>query len=291
MFFIVSTGRSGTVTISELLSQINNVTCLHEPEPAFILEASGYRYGSVSPQEIKKILLDTRKPVLNGKIYCESNQNLSLIVPELVEVFPSARYIWLIRNGLDVVASTMQKGWYSGLAENDVPYEDATSLQKQWIDGRIEGDKCKDVSEPAWNQMSRFEKCCWYWSYINRTIKHDLENRNLPYYTLYLEGLETQLPFLLEWMDIQITELPNIPRVNQAQQIPYHWKKWSKREREVFTHWCGGIMDVHYPNWKSKNGQWLDIKYETPPQRIYTGFIIQHLKKHLRWLKKYVPKK
>ena len=286
MFFIVSTGRSGTTTIAELLSSVAGCICLHEPEPALILESSAYRYGEIDGRQIISLLRETRPSHLNGRLYCESNQTLSLIIPLLAETFPGARFIWLLRNGLDVVASAMQKQWYSGFSENHARYEDCTPTQKAWIDGRIRGDRCGAMSAAEWAGLDRFAKCCWYWAYVNRLIAHDL-NSLAPsaHFLLRLETLPGQLPSLLAWMGLETAELPPIPQQNSAKRPPYHWSKWSGEERRTFEHWCGEQMDAWYPEWRDAAGNWQGVSYQTPPARSQLTYLLTSLRSLARRLR------
>ncbi|MDH5682455.1 MAG: sulfotransferase, partial [Spirochaetota bacterium] len=193
MFFILSTGRSGTTTIARSLNTIDGLYAVHEPAPELIRESSAYHYGKMTQEEIAKILTDTRKPLVDGSAYCESNQCLSLMIPALREVFPEARYVWLIRNAMDVVASTMQKQWYTGHSENNDNYENCSEIEKDWIDGRIRGDLCGEMSPEEWENMSRFAKCCWYWSYVNRVIKRELSGLGQSkHYVLLLEDIDEE---------------------------------------------------------------------------------------------------
>lgn len=264
MFFIVSTGRSGTTAIARTLSLIHGCICKHEPAPELIAESSAYRYGTISADEIREILLKTRKPIVRGSVYCESNQTLSLIIPVVREAFPQARYLWLLRNGLDVVASAYQKQWYTGHSENHDRYEDCPPLQKAWIDGRIVGDRSGDMSAEAWEQLDRFGRCCWYWSYVNRIIEEDLKAyAPQDYKTLRLEDLDFELANILRWMGLKVAIVPKVKRHNAAKRTPYHWSQWSPHERETFEFWCGDLMDRFYPTWRTATGEWQDIEYRS----------------------------
>jgi len=262
-FFIVSTGRSGTVTLAHVLSLVDGCTCEHEPTPQLILEASGYRYGTVSQAELQKTLIETRMPrAAREGIYCESNQTLALIIPVLAKTFPRARYIWLLRNGLDVVASAMQKQWYSGHSENHDRYEDCPPIERAWIDGRIAGHRCGDVSRDRWGAMGRFERCCWYWSYVNRLIKADLEAYAQGQSRLVrLERIDVELAKLIRWMGLATAIAPQPRRHNAAKRTPYHWTGWTDVERDQFVFWCGGLMDRYYPEWRSASATWNGVKY------------------------------
>lgn len=256
MFFILSSGRSGTMTISRVLSQINGCVCLHEPSPELILESSEYHYGKLSKEKIKDLLLKTRKPFVDGSVYCESNQTLSLMIPVLADAFPEARYVWLIRNGLDVVASIYQKQWYSGHSENHDSYEDCPPIEKAWIDGRIRGDLSGDMSSDEWATLDRFGRCCWYWAYVNRIIENDLNRHaSTRYYRLRLEEIYEDLPTLIDWMGLKASIAPLVGQHNIAKRIPYHWTDWTESEWEKFEHWCGDLMDCLYPSWRMFRGK------------------------------------
>lgn len=270
------------MTIAKTLSLINNCMCLHEPSPELILESSAYRYGNISVDEIKGILRETRHHTIDGSIYCESNQTLSLLIPVLTDVFPYARYIWLIRNGLDIVASAYQKQWYTGHSENHDRYEDCPPIERAWINGRIEGDRCSDMSSDEWDALSRFGKCCWYWSYINGVIKNDLKTYALDkYYFLRLEELDEQMGKLINWMGFKVAITPLAGQHNIAKKTPFHWTDWSAEERKIFERFCGQLMDRLYPSWRTSSGVWKGLDY-----RPTTGFFggIRRNHKVVKWL-------
>ena len=220
------------------------------------MEASGYHYGEVPPEKVRAVLIDTRQATIDGNVYCESNQNLSLIIPELATVFPQARFIWLVRNGLDVVASAYQKQWYTGHSENHDRYEDCSPLEKTWIKGRVRADRVGEMSEAEWKGLDRFEKCCWYWGYVNRVIGEGLAQYGPGcYYTLRLEDLEQDLARLVTWMGFTKPILPNIPRENSAKRVPFHWSEWSQEQHQSFARWCTEGMNLFYPSWKNYVGR------------------------------------
>lgn len=256
MFFILSTGRSGSTSIANILNKVEGCFGIHEPTPELTIEASGYRYGEISSATIRNLLKETRKPVVTNRIYCESNQNLSLIIPELVAVFPDARFIWFIRNGLDVVASAYQKQWYTGHSENHSRYEKCSIIEKAWIDGRIRGDRLGEISDAKWTAMDRFEKCCWYWGYVNRLIEEDLNNfATNKFFILRLEDMQQDFYKLLSWMGLSHFPDHLITRDNIAKRFPLHWTEWSLQQQQSFSHWCGDIMDHFYPSWRAIFGE------------------------------------
>lgn len=252
MFFVVTTGRSGSTTIARTLASLEVIHSVHEPQPALIKESTGYREGQVTAETVAAILRETRPATrAHGRIPCESNQTLSLLIPVLQEVFPQARFIWLIRNGFDVVASTLQKQWYTGHSENHDRYEDCPPIEREWIDGRARADRVGQMTPKQWENASRFEKCCWYWSYVNGVIGRDLAC--LPaerWFQIRLEDLESHLPALLNWMELTAPVLPPVEHHNVARRLPYHWSEWTPDEMRAFERWCGPLMDAVYPGWR-----------------------------------------
>jgi glycosyltransferase involved in cell wall biosynthesis/Tfp pilus assembly protein PilF len=252
MFFILSTGRSGTQTIAKTLSGIDGCICKHEPSPELIIESSKFRYGLMNSNEIKNILLKSRKPLLNGCTYGESNQTLALLIPVLSNVFPKSRYIWLIRNGLDFVASTYSRQWYTGHSANHKHYENCPQLEKDWIDGRVRGDLCGDVPEERWRQMTPFAKCCWYWGYINRLIEQDLKTHSSETNCRMarLEDIDAEIGELISWLGFKPASNILVGQHNKAHYEIYNHHCWTDAEMDTFVYWCGPMMDRLYPEWR-----------------------------------------
>lgn len=269
MFFILSTGRSGSNTIASTLSQMPNCTCVHEAQPVLIEESSAYRYGEVTPGHIRDLLRATRPQVLQGAEYGESNQTLSLVIPELVTVFPEAKFVWLVRNGLDVVASAVGRGWYP---TDDEGWDALDRTRRRWVLNRVEGDRVGDVTKSQWLSMSTFERCCWYWSYINRLIERDLETyAKERFRTICLENFNRDLLGIARWIGLRVAAMPASEKLNRAKNYEvYRWQDWSTVERAQFNHWCGDLMDRFYPSWRNAAGTWKGVEYLPPTglQRI-----------------------
>ncbi|MCH9806512.1 MAG: sulfotransferase domain-containing protein [Alphaproteobacteria bacterium] len=247
--FILSTGRSGTMTLARLFQGLESVHAVHEAPPELVLEASGYAYGEVSHETVREIVRESRQAP-EGKTYVESNQNLSLIVAVLEELFADARYIWLVRNGMDMVGSAMQKQWYTGHSENHSRYEDCPPIERMWIDGRLRGDRLGLVPAEEWEAMERFEKICWYWGEINRTISKATSQMGTDKIkTVRLEDLSEQSGEVFQWLGLDAPARGETV-ANTAKSAPYHWTEWTPSQLEAFERHCGDIMDRFYPTWR-----------------------------------------
>ena len=185
------------------------------------------------------------------------------MVPALTEVFPHARYVWLIRNGLDVVASTYGRQWYTGHSANHSRYEKCPPLEKAWIDGRIMGNLCGDVPEKKWREMNPFAKCCWYWAYVNRIIEQDLNACVSPgrYRVFRIEEIDNFLRELTDWLGFQSVSELKVGHHNRAHYELHHWTDWKNEEVETFIYWCGPMMDRLYPNWRKEYSDLFDRVY------------------------------
>ncbi len=263
MFFVLNTGRAGSNTISRVLSQSPNCQCLHEPEPILVEEAAKYRYGDLSGKAIVQLLKATR-PSDNKEIhYGESNNKLSLLIPLLEEAFHRCYYIWLIRDGRNVVCSGVQRGWFTEMdfAENAIVW-------RRW---RLQGDRLGLVSTEEWQSWSSFEKNCWFWNYNNRLIQKDLLSIS-PKRTFFLtiENLANSLLDLCDFLKItptnfviqhhnqRTTDINAISSANYAEKI-MTWHDWDETQCEIFKKHCGALMDEIYPSWR--NGEdWQDIE-------------------------------
>ena len=256
VFFVVTTGRSGSTTLARTLDRVERIHAVHEPDPNLVVESCGLRSGTLTKDEVKAVIRQTRSPEVQGKVYVESNQTLALLIPELAQLFPDARFIWLVRNGMDVVASTYQKQWYTGHSENHERYEDSNAIERAWIDGRVRGDRVGEMSEAEWEALDRFERCCWYWGYVNRVIDEDLQRHaSGRFYTLRLEDLERELAKLIDWMGFNVPDPPGVTRDNIAKRVPCHWTQWSAEQREAFGRQCGTGMDRFFPVWRTITGR------------------------------------
>lgn len=238
MFFIVGTGRNGSTSIAELLSQSSDCICLHEPKPKLISEATNYLYDQSSHDDLKQLLLQTRPTTLEGKQYGESNHKLSTIIPVLQDTFPDAKFIWLIRDGRDVVASFYGRKSYNK-TRNDI-----------WEANRIRGDRAQAMSKFEWWKMSSFEKCCWYWSFMNTYIAKNLTSLGINYYFMKLENLEDEMEALCSFLKISSISSNTIPHLNKSKNnIARTYDDWSLAQKKSFIQYCGSEMDKWYPDW------------------------------------------
>lgn len=267
-FFVLNSGRAGSKTVAKVLSQSSGCRCLHEPEPRLVAEATRYRYGEVEHDVVVDLLRRTRtedRDVLRG----ETNNKLALLVPALHDAFADAKYVWLVRDGRDTVASMVQRGWYAP-SEDD----ERASAWQRW---RPQGDRL-GVSAAAWASWDQFERVCWAWAWVNGLIEEDLaavgQDRST---TVRLEELGAALPGLADFLGLEpfaatidranrrsTDERAADNRTNVVGRVET-WQDWDERQREVFTRHAGALMDRHYTAWRGAD-EWRATAQEVVGQ-------------------------
>jgi len=269
MFFVLSTGRSGSTTIARALSQVPGVLCKHEPTPTLIEEAKEYVEGRMPRDQIVALLRETRVPPGGDLCYGESNYTLAFLADALVEAFRRAHYIWLVRNGLNVVASFEHRRTYRGM---------------QNIHGQNMpcGDKVGDMSAERWQAMTPFARCCWRWSWTNGRIRQVLERADARRFYVRLEDLQDRFDELAGFLGIRSPAAPKVPVANAARSAVTRFRYWDSGQRRSFKEICGPLMDDLYPGWKDLFvfGRGQRLRNELLAQLSYrraTGRALRHV--------------
>lgn len=264
MFFVLSSGRSGSQSIAVALNEYKNCTCYHEREPDFAVEAPLFHYGQYSSDKIKKMFMETRPKNSSIYKYGESNLQFCLILPVLESMYPEAKYIWLIRDGRDVVASMYDRKWFDT--------EDKT-IWDEWKKARLQGDLAGDFSVEEWKHISRFSKCCWLWKKYNLLIEnHVFHIEKSRWRRVRLDRLKTDMPGIAQFLGLNEKESVPVEKRNVAYQPVTYWENWNSEQRHEFEVMCGEVMDRWFKEWKGRDGQWNKIEPEKPDS---AGFILR----------------
>lgn len=253
VFFVLSTGRAGSRTLANVLSQSPDTICLHEPVPYLVEEAARYRCGEVSAESLAELLIETRPRQMNGKQYGESANRLSPALPVLASTFPDAKFVWLVRDGRDVVSSGHQRGWFDAEHVADT----------QWERHRLRADQMGELDESEWIEWSPFRRICWLWRRTNEMIESDLAALDPDRWRVVrLEDLEASMDDLAAFLDVSPVSW-SVPRLNARSSNPdfggstvnrvtrvRSFADWGDDENAIFDTECGSMMDVLYPDWR-----------------------------------------
>lgn len=252
MILVLSTGRSGTKSFADYLDRSPKLHAVHEADPLLIDEVVEVLRRERSVEALAEQLRTSRAPSLDGLEYAESNHILSYAIPSLQLAFPSIRYLWLIRDGRDVVASLDVRG-----VLHDQPPEDVAG---GWLMERFRLDWFDDAPQLQWDTLPAFDKACWYWEWTNAVIESALaplgDDRWL---RLRLEFVDTERHQLAARFGLPTLAEHRPPIINQSRHKLTRWQSWSPEQIETFTRICGARMDRVYPGWRTPDGAWRPV--------------------------------
>src|SRR6185436_17216354 len=111
--FIVSSGRSGTAMMVKALAAAEDLTIEHEYMVHQVQPLAVRRYqGLADASEAKELLSRTHGAAVHyaqTALWGDSSNKLSWLIPDLAELFPTARFIHLVRDGRKVASSYFHK--------------------------------------------------------------------------------------------------------------------------------------------------------------------------------------
>jgi hypothetical protein len=157
--FVLSTGRCGTLWLTELLRLSRYAQVNHADYPELIRPGRlAYEQYEQEPRVFCEIIRATRDEFIArayryDQVYVETNNRITFFAPAIKQVYPEARFIHLLRHPGDFVRSGLNRKWYTGQQRHDL--------------GRI----VRRDPPGLWQTMSDVEKIAWLWNETNRFIK------------------------------------------------------------------------------------------------------------------------
>lgn len=155
---VISTGRCGTMTLTNLLGLSRQINSFHE-RGALLREYQQQCYESAFHTEEPCAKLIQREKAsmfsrsfLARKIYCDTSHKFTFFAPVLSESIENSYFLHLCRHPADFVRSAMRRGWYS-THSSDV-YRIKPTLGSWAFE--------------TWDNLDPFEKNLWYWNEVNK---------------------------------------------------------------------------------------------------------------------------
>ena len=237
-FFVVSTGRTGTKWIAEVLNLNKDALVEHEPIP---VETWAYKaaVGNLIVAEkyirkfrLKEIYLRVARQHPDLKIYGEVNGMLRRHIESILKHIPEVKLIHLVRDGRDVVRSIMSRRTYSG--KHPVFYD----FQPPKI----------DEYSGRWNDLSEFEKVCWIWQWENKYMREHID-----LYARFEDIISSYALFrnqILEPLSLELEETVWQATVQRPKNVTKRyglgkWEDWTIEQKEQFIHICGKEMQEY----------------------------------------------
>jgi len=187
-FFLLSSARSGSTSLAEILDSASNGACAVEPTPNLNREMRDMLEGRLpDPERVVRETVVRRVNQQNreGLVYGEKNVTYGPFVPWLDQLL-DARFVFLKRDGRDVVRSLIN--WHEqkfGNVYRECPQPGQLSREATQCAASLPvyKDSC-DYSRPRppkdnplysqWENLTRLEMCAYYWSRINRLYRENL---------------------------------------------------------------------------------------------------------------------
>jgi len=232
-FFILGYGRSGTNFMANLLDQAHGAHVFHEP---VLEDFYAHTRAFYSPKDAEKYIHGFRKKEIyyrmrhiSSGVYGEVNGVLRRHAEAMLGAFPGATLIHLVRDGRDVVRSTMSR---------------RTMTLKDPVSARIH-PVTSDPWYVRWGELDRFARICWYWqvenSYLRTVIGRTVQfEKILASYEYFASEILEPCGIHMEKRDWEAAI--STPRNSTSEFSMPKWDQWTVEQQNAFREICGEEM-------------------------------------------------
>ena len=162
--FVVSTGRTGTTFLAQAASELGADGC-HEPGPWWLRHLSNaYASGHLDHGRALRILRKQRPVIGADRPYLEASCLIYGLVAPLLDAFPEAQVVHVVRDPRTYVQSGLAWGAYrfGGRPLNLAPYRRLAPPQFTPAD---------PAARLRWVADDQFDRLCWAWSAMNEAMR------------------------------------------------------------------------------------------------------------------------
>jgi hypothetical protein len=238
-FFVLSSGRCGTMTLAHILDTAPNANVWHHPQPDPIKEALLAWWMDI---DRRRCFWKSRASVINnswamGQIHGETDLLMTPFCDVIAEEIPDAKFIVLVRDPRDFVRSGMRRNYYQN---------------HSWDFGRLR-PKQNTAEFEKWQSMDQFEKICWLWATTYQTIQYrirSIDKDNLIY--LRFEDLihdPKKIVSVFKFLGLEGFDEVNIntllsKKMNQQRSGDYPRKEeWPENLHKILWKHCGRLAE------------------------------------------------
>lgn len=245
--FLVSTGRTGTTWMEHCFSEAG-ARAFHEPGPAVIRHvAHAYASGHLSDERARALLLRWRRDALADRSapYVEASTLVYGLARPILDTFPDAHVVHVVRNPLSFLKSGMNWGQYrlGGRPLNLAPFRRLAPPQFEpaW----------KVHTRVQWAAKDQFARLCWAWTAMNRVMREQTAGHErasvLAYERLFDAAtgpvaIRELLGYIGLELDDEHVERLRTTRVNENRSRPDafpSWPEWSVQRLAQAVDVCG----------------------------------------------------
>lgn len=269
--FVLSTGRTGTVFVANLLEQVEGIDARHEPKPSRVLNAwtTAYLEGKVSDKFMAAALASKRRKLadVNKDIYVEMNNFVAGFAGAANDVFENAHIIHIVRDPREFITSLTNRGDDDGirrLFNKYVPYwaylpkgvkkHDLTALNRaayRWVAiNQYLSDWGK--THPKQYHFFKFEDL------FSRSDAHKIDPllKAIGLTKSRLAGLNYSPQSHYKKPRFSLLDRPIDSTNSSSRQEMAKWPDWSRSDKQKVEQICGPLMKKYgyggEPNWPTK---------------------------------------
>jgi hypothetical protein len=255
--FIVGSGRSGTKMMVKLLAGVDHIEIHHEyVRDAYQRDAALFFMGRLGRQAIADKLRSIYGAAIyysQARCFIDASNKLAWVADVLGEVFPTARFVHLVRDGRKVASS-----FYHKLADH--VYDDrSVRILREWLDHPDESPMPPPPEEFWWPipqqgqrfhaefpAFNRFQRCCYQWAESNHNILEALaplpESRKMRVKLEDLTSAPSELKRLLSFLDVPYDDsFMEVMQKPQHVYVPIDYPL-TDRQRIEFGEICAEMM-------------------------------------------------
>ena len=218
VYFCLNSGRCGSASLVRLLQASGVRNCYHELVPDLHRSGIDYYEHRLAAEKVAQEIRKTR-----AGIFFEANNRLFSLTGPIRLAFPEARFVFLHRDGRDVVRSGLQRHWYQ------------------------EGDRFDGIRLGAVTVGSPLVKACRYWAEVNQRIASDMRAFECRYIALRFEDLVQGHGWerLEDFLEVRLSRSAEFPTANRTANwsVPAY-EDWSESWRLEFDNICGPVMKL-----------------------------------------------
>jgi hypothetical protein len=219
--------------------------------------AMGYVRGEVTAEGVRDAFLRGRHLYLsrmrarNQRIFIESNNNLSFVLPILREMFPTARFVHVTRDLRTLVRSSYSKKVRS-IESGPDDGKNALFLTPQDARRRFNAKDCpQDPYAESWDALSRFEQICWLLQKKDSLIRDALEDHDATFRLRFEDIFNRESGYaeicqMLSFLGVDEVLPEDVyrewlarPRNATEQYLLPKWPDWTPEEVQAFVKIAG----------------------------------------------------
>lgn len=247
--FVLSSGHSGTKSIATMLDKHINIDCVHERTNqgqfgyAAVVHGHNRAHGIDDAgvfQFIAERIQIERHELTDITYWADSNWRLFSCISDIKEFFPNAIFIHLLRDGRASVAGReAATEYYADMTTHDL--QTMMPLYGPMVD--------PSITTEDWGNMSRFDKLCWMWAHITKTIRAGIDD---PGAVCRIEEIGNPGYFdaVLARIGVSPKTIKPVHENRKNHDPSKQFTSWSLSKQNTFAHWCGSEMDWFYPGWR-----------------------------------------